>query len=101
MAINLKNFLFSQSKNSKIRDFQDLDHIDGLAISAISAKLYKHERDDVVIFYFRDGANFGSVYTQSKIFSENSAAPDIISGVLASSIKHESISSTIAYSYPL
>ena len=63
MAINLKNFLFSQSKNSKIRDFQDLDHIDGLAISAISAKLYKHERDDVVIFYFRDGANFGSVYT--------------------------------------
>ena len=71
MAINVKNFLFSQSKNSKNRDFQDLDHIDGLAISAISAKLYKYERDDVVIFYFRDGANFGSVYTQSKIFSEN------------------------------
>jgi preprotein translocase subunit SecA len=30
-----------------------------------------------------------------------SAAPDIISGVLASSIRHESISSTIAYSCPL
>ena len=71
MAINLKNFLFSQSKNSKIGDFQDLDHIDGIAISAISAQLYKHQRDDVVIFYFRDGANFGSVYTKSKIFSEN------------------------------
>ena len=71
MAINVKNFLFSQSKNSKIGDFQDLDHIDGIAISAISAQLYKHQRDDVVIFYFRDGANFGSVYTKSKIFSEN------------------------------
>ena len=71
MAINIKNFLVSHSKNSKIRDFQDLDHIDGLAISAVSAKLYKYERDDVVIFYFRDGANFASVYTQSKIFSEN------------------------------
>tara|TARA_B100001559_G_scaffold279418_1_gene251925 strand:+ start:279 stop:1580 length:1302 start_codon:yes stop_codon:yes gene_type:complete len=71
MAINIKNFLFSQSKNSKIGDFQDLDHIDGIAISAISAQLYKHQRDDVVIFYFRDGANFGSVYTKSKIFSEN------------------------------
>ena len=68
MAINLKNFLFSQSKNSKIRDFQDLDHIDGLAISAISAKLYKHERDDVVIFYFRDGANF-DLFALSQRFS--------------------------------
>ena len=71
MAINVKNFLFSQSKNSKIRDFQDLDHVDGVAISAVSAKLYKYERDDIVIFYFREGANFASVYTQSKIFSEN------------------------------
>ncbi len=71
MAINIKNFFVSQSKNSKIRDFQDLDHIDGLAISAVSAKLYKYERDDIVIFYFREGANFASVYTQSKIFSEN------------------------------
>ncbi len=71
MTINIKNFLFSQSKNSKIRDFQDLDHIDGVAISAVSAKLYKYERDDLVIFYFREGANFASVYTQSKIFSEN------------------------------
>ncbi len=71
MAINVKNFLFSKSQNSKIADFQDLDHIDGLAISAVSAKLYKYDRDDIVIFYFREGANFASVYTQSKIFSEN------------------------------
>ena len=71
MAINLKNFLLSQSKKSKIGDFQDLDHIDGVAISAISANLYKEKRDDLVLFYFRDGANFASVYTQSKIISEN------------------------------
>ena len=29
------------------------------------------KRDDVVLFYFRDGANYASVYTQSKIVSEN------------------------------
>tara|TARA_Y100000782_G_C10160024_1_gene255297 strand:- start:360 stop:1661 length:1302 start_codon:yes stop_codon:yes gene_type:complete len=71
MVINLKNFLLSQDKKSKIGDFQDLDHIDGVAISAISANLYKENRDDLVLFYFRDAANYASVYTQSKIISEN------------------------------
>ena len=37
----------------------------------ISANLYKDPRDDLVLFYFRDGANYASVYTQSKITSEN------------------------------
>ena len=71
MVINLKNFLLSQDKKSKIGDFQDLDHIDGVAISSISANLYKENRDDLVLFYFRDSANYASVYTQSKIISEN------------------------------
>ena len=71
MVINLKNFLLSQKQKLKIGDFQDLDHIDGVAISAISADLYKEPRDDLVLFYFRDGANYASVYTQSKIISEN------------------------------
>jgi len=71
MALNIKNFLLSQNNKSKIGDFQDLNHIDGVAISAISANLYKESRDDLVLFYFRDGANYASVYTQSKIFSEN------------------------------
>jgi glutamate N-acetyltransferase/amino-acid N-acetyltransferase len=52
-------------------DFQDLDHIDGLSISTTSADLYGNARDDLVMFYFREGANFASVYTQSKIISEN------------------------------
>ncbi len=52
-------------------DFQDLDHIDGVSISAICANLYNKPRDDLVMFYFRDGANYASVYTQSKIVSEN------------------------------
>ena len=69
MTINIKNFLNSQSKESKIGDFQDLDHIDGVSISAISANLYRNNRDDLVLFYFRDGANYASVYTQSKIIS--------------------------------
>jgi len=71
MTINIKNFLLSRSKKSKIGNFQDLGHIDGVAISAISANLYKDTRDDLVLFYFRDAANYASVYTQSKIISEN------------------------------
>ena len=71
MGINLTNFLSSKSKNKKMNEFQDLDHIDGLSISTVSANLYEDPRDDLVMFYFRDGANYASVYTQSKIISEN------------------------------
>jgi glutamate N-acetyltransferase / amino-acid N-acetyltransferase len=71
MGINLTNFLSSKSKNARMIDFQDLDHIDGLSISVVSANLYKNNRDDLCMFYFREGANFASVYTQSKIISEN------------------------------
>ena len=52
-------------------EFQDLDHIDGVSISTVSANLYNNSRDDLVMFYFREGANYASVYTQSKIISEN------------------------------
>ena len=71
MGINLTNFLSSKSKNAKMIDFQDLDHIDGVSISTVSANLYQDTRDDLSMFYFRDGANYASVYTQSKILSEN------------------------------
>ena len=71
MGINITNFLSSKSKNAKMIDYQDLDHIDGLSISVVSANLYKDNRDDLSMFYFRDGANYASVYTQSKILSEN------------------------------
>jgi len=71
MAIHINNFLNSQKKNSKISDFQDLEHIDGVSISTTSAKLYDNNRDDLVLFYFREGANYSSVYTQSQIVSEN------------------------------
>jgi glutamate N-acetyltransferase/amino-acid N-acetyltransferase len=71
MGFNISNFLNSKSKNHKMIDFQDLDHIDGLSISSVCANLYKTSRDDLVMFYFREGANFASVYTKSKIVSEN------------------------------
>ena len=71
MVINLSNLFNLKKKNSKISDFQDLEHLDGLAISVVNAKLYNPPRDDVVLFYFRNGANFASVYTQSTIVSEN------------------------------
>ena len=71
MAINLSNFLISKKDKSKMADFQDLDHLDGLSISVTSANLYNNSRDDLVLFYFRNGAEYASVYTQSKIISEN------------------------------
>ena len=71
MAINLNNLFNSLSKNSKMGDFQDLDHIDGLSVSTTCANLYSEKRDDLVMFYFRKGATHASVYTQSKLISEN------------------------------
>ena len=71
MPINLKNFINSYTLKSKMSDFQDLEHIDGVSISTVCADLYSKPRDDLVMFYFRDGANYASVYTQSKIISEN------------------------------
>jgi len=71
MAINFKKFTNFQVSGPKMNDFQDLDHIDGVSISTVSAKLYSKPRDDLVMFYFRNGANYASVYTQSKIISEN------------------------------
>ena len=71
MGINLSNFLSSKSKNARMIDFQDLDHVDGVSISVVSANLYNDNRDDLSMFYFREGANYASVYTQSKIISEN------------------------------
>ena len=71
MGINLVNFLSSKSKNKRMKEFQDLDHIDGVSVSTVNANLYENPRDDLVMFYFREGANHASVYTQSKIVSEN------------------------------
>ena len=71
MAINIKNFLNVKNKLSKMRDFQDLGHLDGISISAITADLYGDGRDDITLFYFSEGAKYASVYTKSKIVSEN------------------------------
>ena len=71
MPLNLKNFINTHTFKSKMNDFQDLEHLDGVSISAVCANLYSKPRDDLVMFYFREGANYASVYTQSKIISEN------------------------------
>ena len=71
MTLNFKNFVNDQTFNSKMRDFQDLEYIEGISISTVCANLYGKPRDDLVMFYFRDGANYASVYTKSKIVSEN------------------------------
>ena len=71
MTINLKNFLNDKSKMSKMSEFQDLKPIDGLEISSISADLYKNGRDDLTLFYFKEGANYASLTTTSSILSES------------------------------
>ncbi len=71
MVFNINNFFDNRNRKSKVADFQDLEHIDGVSISAVSANLYDQKRDDLVLFYFRDGASYASVFTQSKIVSEN------------------------------
>ena len=71
MVINIDNFFNSRNKDSKMGDFQDLDHLDGVSVSTTTANLYGNHRDDLVLFYFRKGATYASVYTQSKIISEN------------------------------
>ena len=69
MTVNLKNFLNPKNKISKMGEFQELQHIAGLETSSISADLYGDGRDDLSLFYFREGANFAAIYTTSKITS--------------------------------
>ena len=69
MTLNLKNLLNPKVKMSKMGEFQELRPIAGLEISAVSADLYGDGRDDLTLFYFKDGANFGAVYTSSKVTS--------------------------------
>ena len=71
MVININNFFYSRNKNSILGYFQDLDHLDGVSISTTTANLYGNHKDDLVLFYFRKGATYASVYTQSKLISEN------------------------------
>ena len=69
MTLNLKNLLNPKIKMSKMGEFQELQPIDGLQISSVSADLYGDGRDDLTLFFFEEGANFGAVYTSSKITS--------------------------------
>ena len=71
MTINLKNFLNDKRKMSKMGDFQELKQIEGLEISSVSADLYGNGRDDLTLFYFKEGANYASVYTSNSIVSES------------------------------
>ena len=70
MTINLKNFLSDKSKLSKMGEFQDLKPLDGLEVSSISADLYNNGRDDLALFYFKEGANYATLSTTNSIVSE-------------------------------
>ena len=70
MTINLKNFLNDKTKLSKMGEFQNLKEIEGLEMSAVSADLYNNGRDDISLFYFKNGANYATVNTTNTIKSE-------------------------------
>ena len=70
MTINLKNFLSDKTKLSKMGEFQDLKPLDGLEVSSISADLYNNGRDDLALFYFKEGANYATLTTSNSIVSE-------------------------------
>ncbi len=70
MTINLKNFLKDKTKLSRMGEFQELKPVDGLEVSSVSADLYKNGRDDLTLFYFREGANYATVQTTNSIISE-------------------------------
>ncbi len=71
MTINIKNLLNPNIKISKMGEFQELKQIEGLSISAVSADLYGDGRDDLSLFYFKDGTKYAALYTKSKIISES------------------------------
>ena len=52
MTLNLKNLLNPKIKMSKMGEFQELQPIEGLELSSISADLYGDGRDDLTLFYF-------------------------------------------------
>ena len=69
MTLNLKNLLNPKIKMSKMGEFQELQPIEGMEMSSVSADLYGDGRDDLSLFYFKDGANFAAIYTTSKVTS--------------------------------
>ena len=71
MTINLKNFLTPYKKMSKMGDFQEMKHIEGLEVASVSADLYKNSRDDISLFYFKEGSNYAISYTSNTIVSES------------------------------
>ncbi len=87
MTINIKNFLNDKSRMSKMGEFQNLKQIEGLEMSSVSADLYGNGRDDLSLFYFKDGANYATVNTTNSITSEtiswnNSSHKKSIKGLL-------------------
>ena len=70
MTINIKNLFRLDKKITKMGEFQEVKHISGMQVSAVSANLYKNKREDLALFYFPEGANYAAAYTKNSIVSE-------------------------------
>ena len=87
MTINIRNFLNDKTKLSKMGEFQSLKQIEGLEMASVSADLYNNGRDDLTLFYFKEGANYATVTTTNSIISEsiawnNNSHKKLIKGLL-------------------
>ena len=71
MTIIIKKIFNIAKKISKMVEFQEVKHIEGLQVSSVSANLYKNSREDLSLFYFPKGANYATAYTKSSIVSES------------------------------
>ena len=71
MTVNIKKIFGSIKKITKMGDFQEVKDIEGLQVSAISAGLYRNEREDIALFYFPEGANYSVAYTKNSVVSES------------------------------
>ena len=71
MTISIKNLFRLDKKITKMGEFQEVKHIAGMQVSAISANLYKNRREDLALFYFPNGANYAAAYTKNSIVSES------------------------------
>jgi len=68
-------------------EFQSLKQIEGLEMASVSADLYNNGRDDLTLFYFKEGANYATVTTTNSIISEsiawnNNSHKKLIKGLL-------------------
>ena len=59
-----------QIKPNSIGFYQDLEHLDGLGISAISANLYENKKRDDLVIFILEKAHHVLLFTLNQILNQ-------------------------------